>query len=260
MHSRWVFSTLQPAEQWSNRPIKRVYNPEDSNARQLNGHSWKIRYGDMSGANGRVYIEKISIGDLTVQEQAIGAATSVTENFIRDTVNDGLLGLAFSQLNTIIPKVQSTWFENVRPQLAEPLFTCALKRRAVGTYDFGYIDKGKYTGDIIWTPIKGVKGFWDLETTAFKVGDGPVMEFNVSAVVDTAASLWLMPKEVTDAYWETVEDASYSQAQAGWVFPCRNNLPDISLRIADGMITIPGINMNYQQISITTCFGGLQRN
>jgi hypothetical protein len=43
------------------------------------------------------------------------------------------------------------------------------------------------------------------------------------------------------------------------VYPCKNALPDISLNVGGRMITVPGINMNYQSLSILTCFGGIQR-
>ncbi|KAF2673687.1 hypothetical protein BT63DRAFT_397558 [Microthyrium microscopicum] len=256
----WVFSTLQPQDQRSNRPVARVYDPSGSNAKTLDGHSWQIRYGDMSGASGKVYLDKVSIGDLTVDNQAVEAASTVSRTFTRDNMNDGLIGLAFGKLNTIKPTAQKTWFENVRPQLAQPVFTCTLKRRAVGTYDFGYIDKGKYKGDIAWGEIRGGKGFWDFETSAFQVGDGERVEFKVAAIADTGTSLWYMPKQVADAYWGKVEGAQFNQLQGGWVFPCSNTLPDLGLEVGGKMVVVPGANMNYQQISITTCFGGMQRN
>jgi aspergillopepsin I len=254
-----VFSTLQPADQRSSRPVQRVYDPTGSNAKELSGHVWQIRYGDMSGAQGNVYLDKVGIGELVVENQAVEAANSVSRTFTRDNANDGLVGMAFSRLNTVKPKAQKTWFDNIRPQLAQPVFTAALKRRSVGTYDFGYVDKGKYKGEINWHTITGTKGFWDFKPTGFQVGDGPVVDFNISAIADTGTSLWYMPKTVVDAYWEKVPGASFNQIQQGFVFPCAARLPDLSLIISGKPVTVAGINMNYQQISITTCFGGLQR-
>lgn len=214
----------------------------------------------MSGASGRVYIDKVTIGDLSVERQAVEAATTVSRGFTRDNMNDGLLGLAMSKLNTIKPQGQLTWYDNIRPQLNQPVFTATLKRRAVGTYDFGYIDKSKYKGDLIWAPIVGAKGFWDFDTTGFSIGDGPMKPATINAIADTGTSLWYMPKAVTDNYWESVSGAVYNNLQGGWVFPCSSNLPDIGIWLGDKKVVVPGINMNYQQISITTCFGGLQRN
>jgi len=71
--------------------------------------------------------------------------------------------------------------------------------------------------------------------------------------------LWYLPTEVADAYWKTVPGSEFDNVQSGWVYPCKNPLPDISLNVGGRMITVPGINMNYQSLSILTCFGGIQR-
>jgi aspergillopepsin I len=143
-----------------------------------------IKYGDQSGANGKVYLDKVAVGNLVVPNQAVEAAVSVSGTFTRDPNNDGLLGMAFSRLNTVKPKGQLTWFDNIKPKLASPVFTCSLKRQATGSYDFGYLDKAKYKGDIIWTPIKGARGFWDFTITGFSVG-GVVVPGEINAIADT---------------------------------------------------------------------------
>jgi aspergillopepsin I len=241
------------------RPSPRVYDPAGSGATRLNGHAWQIRYGDMSGAQGQVYMDRVRVGGLTVPRQAVEAAVTVSNTFIRDNHNDGLLGLAFSKLNTVKPQAQKTWFENVLPQLAQPVFTAALKRRATGTYDFGFIDRGKFVGELVWVPVKGTKGFWDFETTGYSIGGAPEVKFNITGIVDTGTSLWYLPTDLADAYWKTVPGSEWDTVQQGWVYPCKNALPDISLTVGGRMITVPGINMNYQSLSILTCFGGIQR-
>ena len=130
--------------------MTKLYDPKASNGKQLQGHSWQIRYGDQSGANGQVFIDQVTIGDLTVPNQAVEAASSMAATFLRDRSMDGLLGMGFSKLNTIKPTKQLTWFDNIRPKLAAPVFTASLKRRATGSYDFGYITspstRGKLSG------------------------------------------------------------------------------------------------------------------
>lgn len=127
----WVFSTLQPDNQRQGRP--RLYDPKGSGGKQLQGHTWKIRYGDGSGANGQVYLDKVGIGAISYPNQAIGAAAKVSTSFARDQYVDGLMGLAFSKINAVRPKAQLTWFDNIKPKLAAPVFTCALKRYQVGS-------------------------------------------------------------------------------------------------------------------------------
>jgi len=43
--------------------------------------------------------DKVVIGGATVTQQAIEMATSVTQNFMDDTDNDGVMGLGFSNIN-----------------------------------------------------------------------------------------------------------------------------------------------------------------
>ncbi|KAE9978507.1 hypothetical protein EG328_001417 [Venturia inaequalis] len=253
----WVMSTLQPSTERTGRPQNRVY--DIAGGKIMDGHSWTIRYGDRSGANGKVYQDKVSIGEITVPNQAVEAASTVSKTFSKDPLNDGLLGLAFGKLNTIKPSKQPTWFENAKPKLLMPLFTVSLKRRAVGSYDFGYIDKSKYTGEIVWANVKGAKGFWDFPVTGFTVGGGQEVPIALNAIADTGSSLWYAPAKMVDAYYAKVPGATFSQLAGGWNFPCSAKLPDISLTVSGKKVTVPGGNMNYQSIG-TTCMGGLQRD
>lgn len=95
MHS-WVFSSELPASQ---RTEHSVYKPGE-NGTKMEGSSWKISYGDGSAASGNVYKDTVSIGGVTAYDQAIEAAQQVSQQFTKDVNSDGLLGLAFSHINT----------------------------------------------------------------------------------------------------------------------------------------------------------------
>lgn len=75
-----------------------MYRPSN-NATQLNGYSWKIQYGDGSSAGGNVYKDVVAVGGVTAQRQAVEAAKHVSQQFIQDTANDGIMGLGFSSAN-----------------------------------------------------------------------------------------------------------------------------------------------------------------
>jgi len=233
-----------------------------SGARILRGHTWGIKYEDYSGANGQVYLDRVSIGPLTVPKQAVGVATSVSKSFAQTQTIDGLLGMAFSTLNSIKPNQQKTWFDNIRPTLSRPLFAAALKRRTVGSYDFGYIDQNKFVGNITWTPVNPNTGFWDFNATGFQVGDTPVKSLHVRATVDTGSSLWYLPKSIADAYYAQVGGATYSKEEGGYVFPCTATLPDMSVIVGSRKVTVPGINMNYQPLGYGSgqCYGGIVKD
>lgn len=113
-----------------------IYNPATS-GKKLNGYTWNITYGDQSGASGTVYADKVVVGAVTATSQAVEAATSVSSEFTQDADNDGLLGLAFSSINTVEPQQQTTFFDTVKSSLAKPLFTADLKKGQAGSYDFG---------------------------------------------------------------------------------------------------------------------------
>lgn len=52
----------------------------------------------------------------------------MSAQFTSDTNNDGLLGLAFSRINTVEPTQQTTFFDTVKSSLAKKLFTVDLKK------------------------------------------------------------------------------------------------------------------------------------
>lgn len=132
----WVFSSELAA---NSKAGHSVYTPGGSST-PLSGATWSISYGDGSGASGNVFMDTVKVGATTATSQAVEAAQSISAQFQQDTDNDGLLGLAFSQLNTVRPNAQKTFFDSVKGSLAAPIFTADLKKGQPGSYDFGYID------------------------------------------------------------------------------------------------------------------------
>jgi aspergillopepsin I len=84
-----------------------------------------------------VFADKVVVGGVTATTQAVEAATSVSSSFAQNVDNDGLLGLAFSSINTVQPKQQTTFFDTVKSTLAKQLFTADLKKGSAGSYTFG---------------------------------------------------------------------------------------------------------------------------
>lgn len=98
LRNRWVFSSELPSSQSSGHI---VYDPSQSRtAQQLSGATWNITYGDGSSSSGDVYTDTVTVGGTTVTGQAVELAQQVSTQFQQDANNDGLLGLAFSSLNT----------------------------------------------------------------------------------------------------------------------------------------------------------------
>ncbi|KAH8880895.1 acid protease [Thozetella sp. PMI_491] len=252
----WVFSSLQPSTQSKGH---NTYKSSSSNSSRLKtGNSWAITYGDGSSAKGNVYLDTVTLGGVSVTNQAVEAATDVSGEFITDTNIDGILGLAFSSLNTIVPAAQKTWFENVKSSLDSPLWTADLKRGAAGTYGFGKINTTAYTGKIYYVNVDSSNGFWGFTIDKYKLGTGSYVSSAFSGIADTGTSLNLFPATVVKAYYTLVSGSTYSNDYVAWLFPCKNTLPDFTFTVGGGDITIPGRYLNYAPINSTYCYGSIQ--
>ncbi|KAF7899810.1 hypothetical protein EAF00_004146 [Botryotinia globosa] len=252
----WVFSSLLAA---SSREGHDIYTSSKSSTfKSLPGYTWSIKYVDGSGASGTVGTDTVKIGETTVTGQAVELANRVSPAFVNDQ-SDGLIGMAFSSINTVEPRAQSTFFDNAESSLSSPLFAAYLPLNADGAYDFGYTDSSKYTGSIKYTPVNSGNGFWEFPSTSYKVGSTTHSLPGYTGVADTGTTLILMSDVVNAAYYAQVSGANYSSAYGGYVFPCDATLPTLSFKIGPtNYATIPGSLINFEVLDGNTCYGALQ--
>lgn len=249
----WVFSTGLPAEL---RAGHEAYDPNRSQTFEpLEGSTFSITYGDGSAAEGVVGFETVDFGGSTVDRQAIGLATDVSGLLTQDVLSDGLVGLAFSSLNTIQPVPQKTFFENLLPDLDEPVMTVLLKSEAeggVGSYEFGRIDPTKFTGNLIEVPVDNSRGHWEIDTPSFKVGsrDARAQQIQITptAIVDTGTTLMLASPELVQSYYRAVDGAQVLSGDGSVAFPCDAELPPLFVQVGRGpnhYVEIPSEAMNF---------------
>ncbi|KAI1806589.1 Asp-domain-containing protein [Daldinia bambusicola] len=259
----WVFSSETPANQVMGQDAWDI--EQSSTAQLLTGESWAISYGDGSSSNGNVYLDTVSVGGVTVQNQAVESARNVSVSFTQRPDTDGLLGSAFGTINTVRPTQQKTFFENAISDLASPLFTANLRKAEPGNYNFGFVDKTEYTGEITFVPVNSSTGFWQFTSEGYSVGGSNAVSAPHEAIADTGTTLLLLPQEIADAYYSKVPGAVDDvRGAGGYIFPCSASLPDYTAMIGSHEAVIPGDFINFAPVDgdtfedATTCFGGIQ--
>jgi hypothetical protein len=275
----WVFNTQLAAQSQTGHQV--FDSKRSTSFKTMEGASFTISYGDGSGAAGNVGTDTVNIGGATVTNQAIELATAVSASFVQDTANNGLVGLAFSKLNTVKPQQQKTFFDNAMATLPEPVFTADLRHNAVGAYEFGNIDATKFNGSLTWSPINNTQGFWQFSSQKFAVGTGaPMQVTGGQAIADTGTTLMLVNPAVVNAYYSQVTGAVNNQTVGGVTFPCNAVLPDLQVDIGGtNMATVRGTDINFAPVDATgqskcllqsqkpcasiltnviACFGGVQ--
>lgn len=240
----WVFST-----ETSGAGSQTKYSPgKSSSSKKLDGASWEIKYGDGSTCSGDVYTDTVKIGGLSVKSQAVESAKKVSQQFATGD-SDGLLGLAWSSINTVQPKPQKTWFDNLASNLDSPVFVADLRHDTPGSYIFGAIPSE--ASDVLYADVDNSQGFWQFSTSSDFGGD-------FDAIADTGTTLLLAADDLVDTYYKKVEGAKNDEQLGGYVFDCDTKLPDFTFTVGDGKITVPGSLINYAPASGSQCFGGIQ--
>ncbi|KAF4628450.1 hypothetical protein G7Y89_g9703 [Cudoniella acicularis] len=251
----WVFSSSLSS---ASKKGHDIYTASKSPTYQaLSGYTWSITYADGSGASGKVGTDTVTIGGTSVTGQAVELATKVSSTFVSDAA-DGLVGLAFSSINTVQPVQQQTFFDNAQPSLNSPLFAAYLPYNADGAYDFGFIDSSKYSGSINYATVNSGNGFWEFASNSYQVGGSTFSQSGNTGIADTGTTLVLMIDDAVSNYYASVSGASNSATYGGYIFPCSTSLPSLSVDIGGNYATIPGSLLNFQSIDGTNCFGGLQ--
>ncbi|KAI0130286.1 secreted aspartic proteinase precursor [Xylariales sp. AK1849] len=253
----WVFSTELAAKYQTGHSV--YSSSASSTSKKLSGYTWDISYGDGSGASGDVYTDVVNIGGVSYATQAVEVASTISTQFTEDTDNDGLVGLAFSSINTVTPKAQKTFFDNVKSSLSSPLFAVDLKHDTPGTYEFGATDSSKYTGSITYTSVSTSQGFWEFTSSGYKVGSTSYST-KTDGIADTGTTLLLLPDTIVKNYYSKVSGAENSDTYGGYVFSCTATLPTFTYLIGTKSIVIPATYLNYAPVEdgSSTCYGGLQ--
>ncbi|KAK3704696.1 hypothetical protein LTR37_013670 [Vermiconidia calcicola] len=236
------------------------------------GAQWQITYGDGSNASGTVVTDDVEVGGLRVKNQAVELAKQMS----REGAGDGLLGLAFSIINTVRPTQVATLVENMITQSAiqpqNEVFTAYLggfkdkddPDAGESFYTFGYIDEDvvRSTGMDVWyANVNTSNGFWQVASNSYSVNGVSQTTRGNSAIIDTGTTLALVDDQTCKNIYAAIPGSQLSRNVGGYIYPTRtpeSQLPDVHFDIGGKMFHINTEDLGYADLGNGYTFGGIQ--
>lgn len=222
---------------------------------------------DGTAANGIVYRDTVRMAGLEIENVTIQSAESVSAPFELSTEISGILGIAKSLPNNVLPPTPS-FLSLLTPQLKRPVFTVDLHTDAPGRFDFGYINKSLATEKLAWMASDPNSQHWDVkfDLTAWVNGGNLTWYYQqFMATIDTGTTLMFLPDRLASMYWFAIPGIRENRTYAStYNFPCelRDDLPDLLFKLpgTEHTLTIPGRYLNYGPTTEdpSYCWGAMQ--
>lgn len=213
----------------------------------------------------------MTLGGLTIKDQAIELANQMSAQFI-GSAGDGLLGLAWGQINTVKPDRVFTPVENMItqediPQSAE-LFTAYLGSwrdindpdKGESFYTFGYIDQptiDRSGEEIYYTPVDNFQGFWTIASESATVNGQTINQPGNTAIMDTGTTLALVADTTCQAIYAAIPGSTYDQASQGYIFPdnlTADQLPEVTFAIGGKQFAVQKEDLGFGKPLIPSVF------
>ncbi|KAL1654285.1 hypothetical protein SLS61_003290 [Didymella pomorum] len=274
----WVWSTELPKSVLSkaNAANQQVaFDPTKSSTfKKLSGETWKISYGDSSSASGDVGTDVLDLGGLKVENQAVELAKTLSQQF-EEGNGSGLLGLAFSSINTVTPDPQKTPVDNIIAQksVKEQLFTAYLGSwrdadeadKGESFYTFGFIDQDTLTATGASEPnyadVDNSQGFWQIQSTSASINGQTITRSGNTSIMDTGTTLCLVDDSLVESVYNAIPGSQYDQNSQGYVFPSNtsaDDLPDVQLAIGDSMVVFQKEDLGFADAGNGMVYGSIQ--
>ncbi|THH29384.1 hypothetical protein EUX98_g4797 [Antrodiella citrinella] len=238
-----------------------IFDPRRSKTARKTPSTWAISYGDGSSASGDVYIDAVSVAGVTIPNQAVELASKLSDSFLQDGGNDGLLGLAWPSINTVQPRSVATPVQNMINQklVKLPVFTAKLTRgNEAGFYSFGFIDETVTSDPIKYTEVDNSQGFWQVASASYSINGQEIARNGNTAILDTGTTLALVSDEVVEAIYTQINGATYDNEQGGWKFPSNATIPEVAFAVGGTSYTINPKDFAFGSADEGYAFGGIQ--
>jgi hypothetical protein len=232
---------------------------------------------------GNVGTADLLIGGLTVRNQAIEVANNVAKSFITGA-GDGLLGLAWGSINSVVPRQVLTPVNNMIAQDDIPrdqeLFTCKLGSfhdkdepdKGESFYTFGFIDQptvdaGKdkiWYADIVHDDLDSASGFWRFMSESIVVNGQSFARDGNTAIADTGTTLALISDDALQAIYKQIPGARIGDPETQeslWIYPedtKPEDLPVISIDVGGKQFVVQKEDLAFASAGPGWVFGAIQ--
>lgn len=274
----WVWSTELPQDVQSQAhgPNQAVFDSSKSSTfKKQTGSTWQISYGDQSSASGDVGTDNVTIGGITIKDQAVELAKTMSTQFVQGA-GSGLLGLAWGNINTVKPTPVQTPVENMISQEDIPksaeLFTAYLGSwrdanepdKGQSFYTFGYIDQNVINAaeeQPYYTPVDNSQGFWQFGSASYSINGKVIQRSGNTAIADTGTTLALVADDVCKAIYAAIPGSTYDATQQGYLFPSKttaDQLPTVGFAVGDKLFNVQKEDLSFADAGNGMVYGGIQ--
>jgi aspergillopepsin I len=121
-----------------------------------------------------------------------------------------------------------------------------------GTWDFGFIDKLKYSGNIAYGPVHSPNGGagWTVKITH---GSD-----SMYVTVDTGTSDSHVTPAIAKDYFSNIQGATFDSSSQVWTFPCTSKLIDFKFTVGGTQVAIPSSALLAGSVGNGKCRSHLQ--
>lgn len=223
-------------------------------------------YGGGYCLNGIVYSETLTLGGFNVPGMPVALKLNSTKPFSAYIVS-GILGLNVDHKGqSTSPGRLPSFFQTIKDRLNKQLFAVNYHRSTSdGSFDFGFINTGAYTGSLDYTSVVDTTGFWRIGIQGYGAG----APFNTqhdqahTMFLDTGAGQSRWPASLLSAWFTAyVPGASYNTLYGRWQYPCSHTLPDFHFTIGPAKTpkTIPSSFIYLGKLNDGICLTNLAQS
>jgi len=218
------------------------YDSSKSSTYIKNGTVFDIEYGS-GPVSGFESADVMNMGGLVVKDQIFAEVTDASGLGAAYKLGkfDGILGLAFPALSVNhVPTAFQNLVEQGLVQKGEFAFYLGDSTKDFGELTLGGVDPLRFTGDIVWEPLKAAT-YWEINLQNAQVGGVSYVSGGVNAIVDSGTSLLTAPSEVVAKIAKQLHAVEVIQGE--YFVKCNyDTLPNIDFTIGGKVYSLAPID------------------